>query len=163
MEELRQRIRLEQMKSMSNVIDQLQQQQQQLPLKNLDPQPTQQREAFDTLYIVTFPKQQSCMNDDESNNENIPHHETTTTTTTTSLFEGGGVHSIEYPIGSGKNVVLAFTNQLSCDKFVQSLREQHFFHPMVRNTIESNIYIYFSFIPCTLMIYELFIIFLVLK
>ena len=44
-----------------------------------------------------------------------------------------GIHSIEYPKGSGNNVVLAFESQRACDKFAEHLRAQHFFDPMVRS------------------------------
>lgn len=43
-----------------------------------------------------------------------------------------GVHSIEYPKGSGNNVVLAFESEHACEKFAASLRAQHFFDPKVR-------------------------------
>lgn len=43
-----------------------------------------------------------------------------------------GIHSIEYPKGSGNNVVLAFESGEACDKFAEDLRAQHFFDPMVR-------------------------------
>jgi len=43
-----------------------------------------------------------------------------------------GIHSIEYPKGSGNNVVLAFESKEACGKFAENLRAQHFFDPMVR-------------------------------
>jgi Protein of unknown function (DUF3110) len=43
-----------------------------------------------------------------------------------------GIHSVEYPKGSGNNVVLAFESKEACDKFAKDLRAQHFFDPMVR-------------------------------
>lgn len=46
-----------------------------------------------------------------------------------------GVHSIEYPKGSGNNVVLAFTSKKACDKFANTLRAQHFFDPTVRSCV----------------------------
>jgi len=51
------------------------------------------------------------------------------------LFQGEkqGVHSIEYPKGSGSNVVLAFESKRACDKFAAMLKRQQFFeHPTVR-------------------------------
>lgn len=42
-----------------------------------------------------------------------------------------GVHSIEYPHGSGNNVVLAFTQATGCRKFAATLKEQEFFDPEV--------------------------------
>jgi hypothetical protein len=43
-----------------------------------------------------------------------------------------GIHSIEYPKGSGNNIVLAFQSQKACVKFANALRAQHFFDPTVR-------------------------------
>jgi Protein of unknown function (DUF3110) len=43
-----------------------------------------------------------------------------------------GVHSIEYPKGSGNNVILAFASRDACDKFAETLKAQHFFDPTVR-------------------------------
>jgi Protein of unknown function (DUF3110) len=37
-----------------------------------------------------------------------------------------GVHTIEYPKGSGSNFVLAFESKEACDKFAESLQAQHF-------------------------------------
>jgi hypothetical protein len=42
-----------------------------------------------------------------------------------------GVHTIEYPKGSGKNIILAFESKKECVKFSNLLREQHFFDPKV--------------------------------
>ena len=76
---------------------------------------TKPQVPLDHVYIVSFP---------ETTNEK-------TTTTTSSLYpQNGGIHSIEHPCG--KNVILAFANQKSCDRFVQQLRRQQFFNPMVR-------------------------------
>ena len=62
--------------------------------------------------------------------------ETTTKTTNPSLYyiikiAHKGVHSIEYPQGSGNNVVLAFCDAAACRKFAASLREQSCFAPAV--------------------------------
>jgi Protein of unknown function (DUF3110) len=64
-----------------------------------------------------------------------------TTTTTTHdqqqilhiiAFENNaGVHSIEYPKGSGCNTVLAFENETACAEFASRLRAQQFFDPEV--------------------------------
>ena len=35
-----------------------------------------------------------------------------------------GAHTIEYPKGSGNNVILAFSSRRECDKFANLLREQ---------------------------------------
>ena len=43
-----------------------------------------------------------------------------------------GVHSIEYPPGSGSNVILAFESKLACRNFADLLRKQQFFDPSVR-------------------------------
>ena len=40
-----------------------------------------------------------------------------------------GMHTIEYPKGSGNNVILAFEDSNDCHKFAAMLRAQHFFHP----------------------------------
>jgi Protein of unknown function (DUF3110) len=42
-----------------------------------------------------------------------------------------GVHSIEYPKGSGCNTVLAFENEQACAEFASRLRAQQFFDPEV--------------------------------
>lgn len=65
--------------------------------------PTLQK--VETVYIVSFPKQRG----------GLPC----------------GVHSIEYPKGSGNNVILAFASKDACDKFAETLRAQHFFDPTV--------------------------------
>ena len=43
-----------------------------------------------------------------------------------------GAHTIEYPKGSGINVLLAFESIDSCRKFAASLAEQNFVDPTVR-------------------------------
>jgi len=40
--------------------------------------------------------------------------------------EEQGLHSIEYPKGSGSNFVLAFASEQACDKFAASLKAQNF-------------------------------------
>lgn len=40
-----------------------------------------------------------------------------------------GVHTIEYPKGSGSNVILAFSSLDECAKFAAALKEQEFFDP----------------------------------
>jgi hypothetical protein len=56
------------------------------------------------------------------------------------LFQPGtvnqGVHSIEN--GSGNNVILAFESKLACEKFAESLCEQHFEDPTVRTVVIRN-------------------------
>ena len=51
------------------------------------------------------------------------------------LFNPGtdqqGAHTIEYPRGSGSNVVLAFESRTSCKKFSSALKNQNFFDPAV--------------------------------
>lgn len=42
-----------------------------------------------------------------------------------------GAHTIEYPKGSGNNVMLAFESEKACHKFAASLKEQNFLDPMV--------------------------------
>jgi hypothetical protein len=42
-----------------------------------------------------------------------------------------GIHSIEFPKGSGNNVVLAFESRDACAKFAEHLKAQHFFDPTV--------------------------------
>lgn len=68
--------------------------------------------VLNTVYIVSFPKQ----SDPTTNSTHTIH----------------GIHSIEYPIQSGKNIILAFTNEESCSKFASTLQQQQFFHPMVQ-------------------------------
>lgn len=55
------------------------------------------------------------------------------------LFNPGteqqGAHSIEYPKGSGKNVILAFESKEACRKCADSLKEQNFFDPTVSEII----------------------------
>jgi len=40
-----------------------------------------------------------------------------------------GVHSIEFPKGSGNNVVLAFESEEQCESFANTLKNQHFYDP----------------------------------
>jgi hypothetical protein len=40
-----------------------------------------------------------------------------------------GVHTIEFPKGSGSNMILAFESRKECEQFSMSLREQQFFDP----------------------------------
>jgi hypothetical protein len=51
------------------------------------------------------------------------------------LFNTGteqqGAHSIEFPKGSGNNMILAFESKQACRKFADSLKEQNFFDPTV--------------------------------
>lgn len=42
-----------------------------------------------------------------------------------------GAHSIEFPQGSGNNVLLAFEDELECGEFIEGLKEQDFFDPVV--------------------------------
>lgn len=46
--------------------------------------------------------------------------------------EQQGVHTVEYPKGSGNNVVLAFESRSAACKFAADLKEQQFFDPTVR-------------------------------
>jgi hypothetical protein len=46
--------------------------------------------------------------------------------------EQQSAHTIEYPTGSGSNVLLAFASEASCKKFADALKEQQFFDPTVR-------------------------------
>ena len=71
---------------------------------------------LDYVYIVSFPE--------------MTNKKETTSSSSLLHSQNGGIHSIESP--SGKNVILAFVNQKSCDNFVQHLRRQRFFDPMVR-------------------------------
>jgi hypothetical protein len=61
-------------------------------------------------------------------------------TVTIILFHPGteqqGVHTIEYPKGSGTNMILAFESKLACRKFADSLKEQNFFDPTVSEEFE---------------------------
>lgn len=106
MEELRQRIRAEQIKPVSDILHQFQEAMMKNIRKNSasSQQLQQLQQPLNTVYIVSFQK--------HGNKSNMMH----------------GVHAIEYPKGSGNNVVLAFTNEESCNKFAQSLRSQRFFH-----------------------------------
>ena len=42
-----------------------------------------------------------------------------------------GVHSIEYPLGSGQNYILAFESLGECTNFVSALQDMDFFAPKV--------------------------------
>lgn len=42
-----------------------------------------------------------------------------------------GMHTIEYPQGSGNNVILAFEDANDCAAFSQDLQRQHFYNPTV--------------------------------
>eukprot|EP00979_Chaetoceros_neogracilis_P008872 scaffold1988_cov230-Chaetoceros_neogracile.AAC.4 len=43
--------------------------------------------------------------------------------------EREGVHTIEFPKGSGNNMILAFESKQECGQFSESLKEQDFFDP----------------------------------
>jgi uncharacterized protein (DUF1330 family) len=102
MDELRQRIRAEQTKPYSNIA---------LQTSILNVHPTIQQPKVETVYIVSFQKCGGVHG---------------------GIQRRGGVHSIEYPKGSGNNVILAFASRDACEKFAESLRAQHFFDPTVR-------------------------------
>lgn len=40
-----------------------------------------------------------------------------------------GIHTIEFPKGSGNNMILAFESVTECEDFAGTLRDQHFFDP----------------------------------
>ena len=42
-----------------------------------------------------------------------------------------GAHTIEFPKGSGNNVLLAFENEVECEDFIEALKDQDFFDPVV--------------------------------
>lgn len=44
--------------------------------------------------------------------------------------EREGVHTLEFPKGSGNNIILAFACKQECQHFSQSLRDQNFFDPI---------------------------------
>jgi len=44
--------------------------------------------------------------------------------------EEQGIHTIEYPKGSGNNIILAFESKVACDEFAATLKAQQFFDPM---------------------------------
>jgi hypothetical protein len=58
------------------------------------------------------------------------------------IFQAGtinqGAHTIEYPKGSGNNVVLAFESIEACQKFAASLQEQNFVDPTVSRLKEGK-------------------------
>jgi hypothetical protein len=43
-----------------------------------------------------------------------------------------GVHTIEYPVGSGSNLMLAFEDEEACERFAELLQDQNFVDPTVR-------------------------------
>jgi hypothetical protein len=43
-----------------------------------------------------------------------------------------GAHSVEFPKGSGNNIMLGFVSLEGCQQFCNSLRKQNFFDPTVR-------------------------------
>lgn len=45
-----------------------------------------------------------------------------------------GVHTIEFPAGSGRNLVLAFESKDSCRKFAEHLSREKFINPTVRES-----------------------------
>jgi hypothetical protein len=51
------------------------------------------------------------------------------------LFNPGtdreGVHTIEFPKGSGNNLILAFESRIECEQFSDLLKDQNFFDPSV--------------------------------
>lgn len=54
-----------------------------------------------------------------------------------------GAHTIEYPKGSGLNVVLAFESIEACRKFAALLAEQNFVDPTVRRKLLSPVIFFF--------------------
>lgn len=54
------------------------------------------------------------------------------------LFNPGtdreGVHTIEFPKGSGNNLILAFESRTECEQFSALLKDQNFFDPSVSTT-----------------------------
>jgi|AntRauTorckE5430_2_1112549.scaffolds.fasta_scaffold01139_2 hypothetical protein len=46
--------------------------------------------------------------------------------------EREGVHTIEFPKGSGNNMILAFESKQECGQFSESLKEQDFFDPVTQ-------------------------------
>mmetsp|Transcript_22116 Transcript_22116/g.41214 ORF Transcript_22116/g.41214 Transcript_22116/m.41214 type:complete len:227 (-) Transcript_22116:262-942(-) len=46
--------------------------------------------------------------------------------------EEEGVHTVEYPRGSGNDVILAFESQLECEQFSSRLKDQNFFDPFTQ-------------------------------
>lgn len=56
-----------------------------------------------------------------------------------------GMHTIEYPKGSGRNVILAFESKQECDAFAGQLKDQQFFDPSVSITV---LYLSFSLSSC---------------
>jgi len=45
-----------------------------------------------------------------------------------------GVHTIEFPKGSGNNMILAFESRSECEQFSQFLKDQQFFDPTPQET-----------------------------
>jgi hypothetical protein len=115
MEELQQRMRYERQKSMqmkSSILQGCSQWSSQQTATPMSPKSTM---SLDFVYIVTFP---------ETTNQ-----ESLSSSLSLQQPQNGGIHSIECP--SGGNIILAFTNQKSCDNFVLHLRRQQFFEPTV--------------------------------
>lgn len=48
--------------------------------------------------------------------------------------EQEGVHTVEFPKGSGNNVILAFESRSDCERFAGILKAQHFFDPSPQET-----------------------------
>lgn len=46
--------------------------------------------------------------------------------------ENEGVHTVEYPRGSGNNVILAFESEAECDSFSSVLKDQEFYEPFTQ-------------------------------
>lgn len=46
-----------------------------------------------------------------------------------------GVHTIEYPKGSGNNVILAFESMGECGRFATMLKKQNFYDPSVSQVL----------------------------
>jgi hypothetical protein len=65
------------------------------------------------------------------------------------LFNPGteyqGAHTIEYPKGSGSNVILAFTSFEACHKFGQDLKKHDFFDPTVSTDCTVFISLYYIY------------------
>lgn len=53
-----------------------------------------------------------------------------------------GVHTLEFPKGSGNNMILAFESKAECEEFSEMLKEQQFFDPVTQEMNLEGLEIY---------------------
>lgn len=91
------------------------------------------RQRIDQEYASYVPIEGAYMTKERQRNNERPTPEKVHVVVIHAGTINQGAHTIEYPKGSGNNVILAFESLEACRKFAASLEEQHLFaDPTVR-------------------------------